>query len=113
MRNKTIIACLAFSTLFLAGTVQANDGFNKFPSGSVALERGNVQVSTYRVIVQPTSVKKNGYVKRVVIPAVAEPAQNPSAKSKENVRFNKVDRRAETAISAMPVYFDVNSNNAR
>jgi hypothetical protein len=126
--GKSLIHCVAFSTLFVATAAHAGNSFNKFPAQPTTSTSASVKAPTPRLKVQPVSAQPDRAlsVKRIVQPttptplftadsvvADMNPTQSGQSQQARINRFNKMQDPRLKPQNRMPVVFSHNVSDAR
>lgn len=118
--KKTMIACVALSTLCFASTAHAGNAFNKFPSQPSTATTQGLQDSAYIVVSDTksavTTTKRR--IKRVVLPVPKAPSAQVSyaldtGSTNLDRGFNKMVPQANKSMTTMPVLVDNRAYTAR
>lgn len=103
---KTIVACVALSSVCFASTAFAGNGFNKFPTQTVAPTTQTVQVTTYTAVKMSdaNTVVRKRKVNRVVEPVTTNASYYVSDQTASTRNaFNKMVVKDTDKTRAMPV----------
>lgn len=103
---KTLVACVALSSVCFASTAFAGNGFNKFPTQTAAPTAQPVHVTTYTVVKTPeaNTVTTKRKVNRVVEPVTTHASYDSGNQpATTDNRFNKMVAKETHRTCAMPV----------